>query len=1675
MPVSFGTPDKFNPSKGYRHVLFGKDGYLSEWELNELQKIQRASLADIAKALIGREDGVFSGTLTFNGSTVTATSLVALVKGELVSYTGTLAATTGDTIYLALTETTVTKATDADLQYPGFGSEESSRRIRYDVSLMKANTDATKRYLTLGSIVGGNLVSSYNQLVPFADIGSDDINVTAFKSAATLLSGYPAGVSMFQYTTGDAGYPLTNAVVETYNPPNVTTGYQVITGMANGRVTQRLRQFNGTAWTAWTKDDEMEQLLARSIIAGSGLTGGGTLAASRTLSVSFGGNGSATTVARSDHNHDATYLKLTGGTLTGPLTAADFSIGGKSILRNGDADNNSLVLAAAAGSVYIRPNGTASNVGELLVSTSSVTHGGKILATQEYADTKVAKTATITAGAGLTGGGDLSANRTLAVSFAGSGTATTASRSDHIHSLSTLTEDSSHRLVTDAQIAAWNAKPSTAVATRTTDGLLSKADKIIVDDGQQYRLTANSGTPINMGSNFNANDLVKTGFYMGTINVNAPMPGTSWWYVEVLNHNDTYVTQRATKFASGVAPEVHIRHMDAGKWLPWRRLADDNALARIALGNAHGITLTANFQSKVATSVSANPHTFRRYGHETLLAPTSGMWIEATQEFYSAIDNLDGTLATDQNTSTSRYQQHLFSFDVVNYVERHFGTIPASGLAAKIAWIKANVTKYTVNWYGFGSSPAGNRANLTRWNADTNAWLDIAVTGAYTTNSTPTKLTFNPSPMNAIDANGTLHVLAYAEVSNGTIASSLSTDFIDLQIELNVDLKATLLSQGLVEDTRTITAGSGLTGGGDLSANRTLTVAFGGTGTATTVARSDHNHDTRYANLTGDTFTGNVVISTTTANPLTVFRNNNTTNAAIEYKTTGGSVFAGMGTAGVFGIGPTADINGANVFNVSTATGNAWFAGTLAAAGAISEAGTSLASKYAARSTSITAGSGLTGGGDLTTTRSLAVSWGGTGTATTVARSDHNHDTTYARLGAANTFTMESAFTSGGSALALKAGSGDHVYLSFFARTAALSTRSAYIGYGSTASTNLVINNEISGGAISISPGTGASVNVTSAFSTSGAITEAGTLLSSKYAPIGTSISAGSGLTGGGTLAATRTLAVNFGGTGSATTVARSDHNHDSTYVNMAGAAQTVSSNLTLTGSLTMNGANYSPVGTGRDDASVAVTSYPVGLSWEGNNAAATGYPSTVGSVLNYYASTARNFQFFHAKNTHNLYLRTWHDANNAWMPFRRLMIEDDVEAVYANYDARTISAGAGLTGGGSLAANRSLAVSFGGNGSASTVARSDHNHDASYLGLSGGTLTGTLNVPTVIIDTVNGNIEIGKSGTANTPFIDFRSSASVTDYDARIIASGGNATNGAGTLQLIGASVTTSSNFAAGGTISEGGTALSSKYAARTTAISAGAGLTGGGDLTASRSLAVNFGGNGSATTVSRSDHTHALTNLTDVTVTSPATGHTLRYNGSAWVNVFPLISDNSDVTLTSIAAGELLKWDGTKFINNTLAEAGIASSAISITAGSGLTGGGTLAATRTISVSFGGNGSATTVARSDHSHSASQVSATATNNTIAATNVQSAIDELSMESLKVAKSGKDGNAIFTVVEYRRKSDNVLVARSTLSGGTSPQYTTRTLQWFGSAGTVIRTDTFTLTYDADGDLTSEA
>lgn len=76
----------------------------------------------------------------------------------------------------------------------------------------------------------------------------------------------------------------------------------------------------------------------------------------------------------------------------------------------------------------------------------------------------------------------------------------------------------------------------------------------------------------------------------------------------------------------------------------------------------------------------------------------------------------------------------------------------------------------------------------------------------------------------------------------------------------------------------------------------------------------------------------------------------------------------------------------------------------------------------------------------------------------------------------------------------------------------------------------------------------------------------------------------------------------------------------------------------------------------------------------------------------------------------------------------------------------------------------------------------------------------------------------------------------------------------------------------------------------------------------------------------------------------------------------------------------------------------------------------------------------------------------------------------------LYIERSGKDAEGIFTVVETFRTDTGTRYSRSELSGGSSPEYAQRTVTWYEDDGTTERDSvTYDLTFDGDGDLTSEA
>lgn len=194
-----------------------------------------------------------------------------------------------------------------------------------------------------------------------------------------------------------------------------------------------------------------------------------------------------------------------------------------------------------------------------------------------------------------------------------------------------------------------------------------------------------------------------------------------------------------------------------------------------------------NLKSKVSGSGVLNPNVMKALGNGSGLPAPTSYTFEVTTNDYARMASLDGQTYRSGATTDTRQTSHLFVFKVIDHVERVYGPVPGATLANKVAWLKANITNFTVSWHGFGTYSGGARANLTRWNADTNAWLSIAVTNAFHTSPTTQQLVFQPAVANSIDANGYVYVLAYSEPATASVGAYLETDFVQMTMQIGTE------------------------------------------------------------------------------------------------------------------------------------------------------------------------------------------------------------------------------------------------------------------------------------------------------------------------------------------------------------------------------------------------------------------------------------------------------------------------------------------------------------------------------------------------------------------------------------------------------------------------------------------------------------------------------------------------------------------------------------------------------------------------------------------------------------------------------------------------------------------------------------------------------------------------
>lgn len=335
--------------------------------------------------------------------------------------------------------------------------------------------------------------------------------------------------------------------------------------------------------------------------------------------------------------------------------------------------------------------------------------------------------------------------------------------------------------VTAEDKALWSAKASTAVATQSANGLMTAADKLALDNAQKFKLTADNGrakdtAPADL-------DAITTSgtVYTTTSTLNTPVGVTVALVETYFGDSASSAIQRATVPGTN---SVYTRVRTSSGWRAWQRVIDGSTLGGALMGNKFIDSSNANFVGKISGSTTVNPHIARFHSASNILNnPGSGL--ERSDSSYANMASINGINEQVVSTTNGGIAQVIFSFNILEHVQRAYGTIPGATTADKVSWLKSNLSKLTFNWWGFGSSPAGNKANLSRWDASTNSWTAPPLVQP---SGIVAKLVSTPFVGTSIDSNGFAHFLAYAESSDGTTVSVINTDYVELNVELSTGI-----------------------------------------------------------------------------------------------------------------------------------------------------------------------------------------------------------------------------------------------------------------------------------------------------------------------------------------------------------------------------------------------------------------------------------------------------------------------------------------------------------------------------------------------------------------------------------------------------------------------------------------------------------------------------------------------------------------------------------------------------------------------------------------------------------------------------------------------------------------------------------------------------------------------
>lgn len=178
----------------------------------------------------------------------------------------------------------------------------------------------------------------------------------------------------------------------------------------------------------------------------------------------------------------------------------------------------------------------------------------------------------------------------------------------------------------------------------------------------------------------------------------------------------------------------------------------------------------SDYKGKVTGSAVANPNMAKLTGNVALRAPSefSAELPQSLLHGYDRLMTLDGITSTASAPEVDRMVQYLFSFDILQLLERNLGVQIWGGktvIADKVVIAKQVISSMSVDWWGHGRNARGGIARLTEWYMPTNKWAveQNPNWGSWVTGTTITKIDKILSIVNSLDSTGFMHILTYAD------------------------------------------------------------------------------------------------------------------------------------------------------------------------------------------------------------------------------------------------------------------------------------------------------------------------------------------------------------------------------------------------------------------------------------------------------------------------------------------------------------------------------------------------------------------------------------------------------------------------------------------------------------------------------------------------------------------------------------------------------------------------------------------------------------------------------------------------------------------------------------------------------------------------------------------------